>query len=65
MTSVVRSVLPNLVVFAMPSPVGAEMTVYFAGHAVEVPAWFQLLVFGLALLAVGRLVKSFRHFLAK
>ena len=65
MSSIDRSVLPLLVVFAMPSPVGAEMTVYFAGYAVEMPAWFQLVMSGLALLAVGRLVKRFRHPQAK
>lgn len=58
-----------LVVFAMPSPVGAEATVYFAGYAVEVPAWFQLLIAGMALLGVERLVtefvKHFRHHRAK
>ena len=52
-----------LVVFATPSPVGAGATVYFAGYAVEVPAWFQLLISGLAMLGVGRLVAEFvKHF---
>jgi len=60
--NVLRSVLPMLlVVFAMPSPAGADVTVYIAGHAVEVPAPLQLLILGLALLSVGGLVLKWRE----
>ncbi len=59
MRNVTRSVLPMLlVVLAMTSPVGADMTVYVAGYAVEVPSAIQLLVAGFALLGVGRLVRK-------
>jgi hypothetical protein len=50
-----------LVVFAMPSPAEADMTVYFARGAVEVPAALQLLVLGFALVSVGRLVRKWRQ----
>ena len=61
MRNVSRSVLPTLLfVFAMISPVAAETTVYFMGHAISVPAPLQLLVFGLALLGVGSLVWKWR-----
>jgi hypothetical protein len=56
------SVLPMLlVVFAMPSPAGADMTVYFARAAMEVPAALQLLMLGFALLGVGGLVRKWRQ----
>ena len=59
---VLRSVLPMfLVVLAMPSPAGADVTVYVAGHAVEVPVPLQLLMFGLALLSVGGLMRKWRQ----
>jgi uncharacterized protein YhhL (DUF1145 family) len=50
-----------LVVCAMPLPAGADMTVYIAGAAVEVPAALQLLMLGFALLSVGRLVRKWRQ----
>jgi hypothetical protein len=60
--NVLRSVLPMfLVVLAMPSPAGADVTVYVAGHAVEVPVPLQLLMFGLALLSVGGLMRKWRQ----
>jgi hypothetical protein len=60
--NVLWSVLPMLlVVFAMPLPAGADMTVYFARAAVEVPAPLQLLMLGFALLGVGGLVRKWRH----
>jgi len=56
------SVLPMLlVVFAMPSPAGADMTVYFPRTAIEVPAALQLLLLGFALLGVGGLVRRWRQ----
>jgi len=59
--NVSRSVLSMLlVVLAMTSPVAADATVYFVGYAVEVPAPLLLLVFGLALLGVGTLVRKWR-----
>ena len=59
---VLRSVLPMLlVVLAMPSPAGADVIVYVAGHAVEVPAPLQLLMFGFALLSVGGLLRKWRQ----
>jgi hypothetical protein len=42
-----------LVSLSTPAAVGAETIVYFLGHAVEVPAPIMLVVFGLALSAVG------------
>gem|GEM_PF-6380495 len=61
MRNVSRSVLPMLlIVLAMTSPVAADATVYFVGYAIEVPAPLQLLVFGLALLGVGTLVRKWR-----
>jgi hypothetical protein len=60
--NVLRSILPMLlVVLAMPSPAGADVTVYVAGHAVEVPVPLQLLMFGFALLSVGGLVRKWRQ----
>jgi len=60
--NVLRSLLPMLlVVLAMPSPAGADVTVYFAGHAVEVPAPFQLLMIGFALLSIGGLLRTWRQ----
>jgi hypothetical protein len=60
--NVLCSGLPMLlVVFAMPSPAGADMSVYFAHAAVEVPAALQLLVLGFALLGVGVLVRKWRQ----
>ena len=57
--NVSRSVLRMLlVVLAMPSPARADVTVYVAGHAVEVPAPLQLLMFGFVLLSVGGLVRK-------
>ena len=50
MSTVLRSLL---VVLVMPSLAGAETTVYFLGHAWEVPSPLVLLVCGLALIAVG------------
>ena len=61
MRNVSRSVLPMLlVVLAMTSPVAADATVYFVGYAMPVPAPLLLLVFGLALLGVGGLVRRWR-----
>jgi hypothetical protein len=57
--NVLRSFLPMLlVVLAMPSPAGADMTVYVAGQAVEVPPPLQLLMFGFVLLSFGSLVRK-------
>jgi hypothetical protein len=59
--NVSRSVLPMLlVVLAMTSPVAADATVYFVGYAISVPASLLVLVFGLALLGVGGLVRKWR-----
>ena len=61
MRNVSRYVLPMLlVVLAMTSPVAADATVYFVGYAKQVPAPLLLLVFGLALLGVGGLVRKWR-----
>ena len=60
--NVLRSVLPMLlVVLAIPSPAGADVTVYVAGHAVEVPVPLQLLMFGFALLSLGGLLRKWRQ----
>ena len=60
--NVLRSVFPMLlVVLAIPSPSGADVTVYVAGHAVEVPVPLQLLMFGFALLSVGGLLRKWRQ----
>ena len=60
--NVLRSVLPMLlVVLAIPSPSGADVTVYVAGHAVEVPVPLQLLMFGFALLSLGGLLRKWRQ----
>jgi hypothetical protein len=60
--NVVCFVLPMLlVVCAMPLPAGADMAVYIAGAAVEVPAALQLLMLGFALLGVGGLVRKWRQ----
>src|SRR5262249_18734597 len=40
-----------------PLPVRAETTIYFRGHALEVPPPVMLLVGGLALIAVGGLIR--------
>ena len=62
MKNVFGSVLPMLLlVFATPSPAGADMTVYFAHAAVEVPAPIQLLMLGSALIGVGGLVRKRRQ----
>lgn len=62
MKNVLCSGLPMLlVVFAMPSTARADMTVYFARGAVEVPAALQLLMLGFALLGVGGLVRKWRQ----
>ena len=62
MRNVSRSVLSMLlVVLAMTSPVAADATVYFVGYAMPVPAPLLLLVFGLALLGVGSLVRRRRR----
>jgi len=59
--NVSRSVLLMLLVaLAMTSPVAADATVYFVGYAMSVPAPLLLLVFGLALLGVGGLVRKWR-----
>ena len=50
MSTFLRSLL---VVLLMPSLAVAETTVYFLGHAWEVPSPLVLLVCGLALIAVG------------
>ena len=61
MRNVSRSVFPMLlVVLAMTSPVAADATVYFVSYAMSVPAPLLLLVFGLALLGVGSLVRKWR-----
>jgi hypothetical protein len=60
--NVLRSVLPMLlVVLAMPLPAGADVTVYVAGRAVEVPVPLQLLMFGFALLSIGGLVRKWKQ----
>jgi hypothetical protein len=60
--NVLCSVFPMLLlVFAMPSPARADMTVYFARAAVEVPAALQLLMLGFALLGIGGLVRKWRQ----
>ena len=62
MKKVVCFVLPMLlVVCAMPLSAGADMSVYIAGAAVEVPAALQLLMLGFALLGVGGLVRKWRQ----
>jgi len=40
-----------------PVPVRAETTVYFLGHSWEVPPSLMLIVGGLALIAVGSLIR--------
>ena len=52
-----RSLLSLLLVLATPAAVGAETTLYFMGHAVEVAAPFMLLVSGLALIALGASIR--------
>ena len=52
-----RSFLSLLLVLATPAAVGADTTLYFMGHAVEVASPFMLLVGGLALLALGASIR--------
>ena len=62
MKRVFWSVLPMLlVVFAIPSPARADMTVYLGRATVEVPATIQLLMLGFALLGLGGLVRKWRR----
>ena len=62
MRNALSSVLPMLLVlFAIPSPAGAEMTVYIAGQPVEVPVSLQLVMLGFALLGVGGLIRKWRQ----
>src|SRR5262249_12000703 len=46
-----------LIALSSPVPARAETTVYFRGHAWEVPPPVMLLVGGLALIAVGGLIR--------
>jgi len=41
-----------------PGPVRAETTIYFVGHAWEVPPPVMLVVGGLALIAIGSLIRK-------
>jgi hypothetical protein len=52
-----RSLLALLLVLATPAAVGAETTIYFFGHALEVGPAPVLLVGGLALIAVGAWIR--------
>jgi hypothetical protein len=52
-----------LVSLSTPAPVSAETTIYFLGHAVEVPAPIMLIVLGLALLAIGVGLKNLLRFI--
>jgi hypothetical protein len=49
-----------LLVLATPAAVGAETTIYFLEHPMEVPAPLVLFVGGLALLGVGGAVRRWR-----
>jgi hypothetical protein len=52
-----RSLLALLLVLTTPAAVGAETTIYFFGHALEVGPAPVLLVGGLALIAVGAWIR--------
>jgi len=49
-----------LLVLATPAAVGAETTIYFLEHPMEVPAPLMLFVAGLALIGVGGAVRRWR-----
>jgi len=49
-----------LLVLATPAAVGAETTIYFLEHPMEVPAPIVLFVGGLALLGVGGAIRRWR-----
>jgi hypothetical protein len=60
--NVLSAVVPMLLaIFALPSPAGTDMTIYFAPAVVEVPARDQLLMLGSALIGVGGLVRKWRQ----
>jgi hypothetical protein len=52
-----RSLLSLLLVLATPAAVGAETTLYFMDHAVEVASPWMLLVLGLALITLGTSIR--------
>jgi hypothetical protein len=55
-----RSFLSLLLVLATPAAVGAETTIYFFMHPMEVPPPLVLFVGGLALIGLGGFIRRWR-----